>query len=171
MKLEFSQQIFQKNIQMPNLEKIRPVAVELVHAHLLTDRQTDITKLIVAFRNFAKGPKNGLQTINDKAIHNKKLTFLVNFFGPSPPFRRHLKIPVYSTEERLSVVAIFLSRTVLVPSSSRLQSVLQNIRNFPFTLKLTAERNEAIGDEGAVMCNKMYLLPELGCGEGAFWVI
>ena len=33
--------------------KIRPVRAELFHA----DRRTDITKLIVAFRNVAKAPK------------------------------------------------------------------------------------------------------------------
>jgi len=32
---------------------IRPVRAELFHA----DRRTDMTKLIVAFRNFAKAPK------------------------------------------------------------------------------------------------------------------
>jgi hypothetical protein len=34
--------------------KIRPVGPELFHA----DGQTDITKLIVTFRNFANAPKN-----------------------------------------------------------------------------------------------------------------
>ena len=34
--------------------KIRPKAGELFHA----DGQTDMTKLVVAFRNFAKAPKN-----------------------------------------------------------------------------------------------------------------
>ena len=34
--------------------KIRPVGMELFHA----DRRTDMTKLIVAFRNFAKVPTN-----------------------------------------------------------------------------------------------------------------
>jgi hypothetical protein len=34
--------------------KIRPVEAELFRA----DRQTDMTKLIVAFRNFANAPKN-----------------------------------------------------------------------------------------------------------------
>jgi hypothetical protein len=34
--------------------KIRPVGAELFHA----DRRTDMTKLIVAFRNFANAPKN-----------------------------------------------------------------------------------------------------------------
>jgi hypothetical protein len=36
--------------------KIRPVGAELFH----TDRQTDMTKLIVDFRSFAKAPKNML---------------------------------------------------------------------------------------------------------------
>jgi hypothetical protein len=35
--------------------KIRPVGAELFHL----DGQTDMTKLIVAFRNFANAPKNG----------------------------------------------------------------------------------------------------------------
>jgi hypothetical protein len=34
--------------------KIRPVRAELFHA----DGRTDITKLVVAFRNFADAPKN-----------------------------------------------------------------------------------------------------------------
>ena len=34
--------------------KFHPVGAELLHAH----RRTDMTKLIVAFRNFAKAPKN-----------------------------------------------------------------------------------------------------------------
>jgi hypothetical protein len=34
--------------------KIRPVGAEFFHS----DGQTDITKLIVAFRNFANAPKN-----------------------------------------------------------------------------------------------------------------
>jgi hypothetical protein len=35
--------------------KIRPLGAKLLHA----DRRTDLTKLIVTFRNFAKAPKNG----------------------------------------------------------------------------------------------------------------
>jgi hypothetical protein len=34
--------------------KIRPVGAELFHE----DTETDVTKLIVAFRKFANGPKN-----------------------------------------------------------------------------------------------------------------
>ena len=35
-----------------------PVGVELFHADGRTDGQTAVTKLIVAFRSFAKAPKN-----------------------------------------------------------------------------------------------------------------
>ena len=45
---------FRKNAQISNIVKIRPVGVELFHA----DTQTDITKLIVAFRSFTNEPKN-----------------------------------------------------------------------------------------------------------------
>ena len=38
---------------LSNFMKIRPVGVELLE----TDGQTDMTKLIVAFRNFANAPK------------------------------------------------------------------------------------------------------------------
>jgi len=37
---------------------IRPMGAELLHADRRTDGRTDMTKLIVAFRNFAKSPKN-----------------------------------------------------------------------------------------------------------------
>jgi len=37
--------------------KIRPVGVELFHAGGRTDRRTDMTKLIVAFRNLVNAPK------------------------------------------------------------------------------------------------------------------
>ena len=38
--------------------KIRPVGAELFHAEGRKKRRTDVTKLIVAFRNFANAPKN-----------------------------------------------------------------------------------------------------------------
>jgi hypothetical protein len=49
---------FSKNTQMLNFTKIRPVGAELFHADGRTDRQTDMTKLTVAFRTFANAPKN-----------------------------------------------------------------------------------------------------------------
>jgi hypothetical protein len=55
MKLEFSGQIFEKT-QIYIFIKILPVGTELFHAEGRSDRQTDMTKLIVAFRNFANAP-------------------------------------------------------------------------------------------------------------------
>ena len=43
-----------KNIQISNFMKIRAVEAELFHA----DRRTNMTKLLVAFRNFANAHKN-----------------------------------------------------------------------------------------------------------------
>jgi hypothetical protein len=57
MKLEFSRQ-FSKNREIINFMKTRAVGAELFRADAVTDRRTDMTKLIVAFRNFAKGPTN-----------------------------------------------------------------------------------------------------------------
>jgi hypothetical protein len=58
MKHEFSQQILEKN-RISNSIKIRPVGAELLHA----DGRTDLTKLIVAFHNFANRPKNSMSKI------------------------------------------------------------------------------------------------------------
>jgi hypothetical protein len=53
MELEFSGQIKKKIKYQIHIMKICPVIVELFHA----DRRTDVTKLIVAFRKFAKAPE------------------------------------------------------------------------------------------------------------------
>jgi hypothetical protein len=45
---------FRKNAQIPNFIEARPVGAELFRA----DRRTDMTKLTVAFDNFANTPKN-----------------------------------------------------------------------------------------------------------------
>jgi len=39
--------------------KNHPVITELFHAQRQMDRQTDMIKLIVVFRNFANAPNNG----------------------------------------------------------------------------------------------------------------
>jgi hypothetical protein len=60
MKLEFSGQIFEK-YSCIKLLKNAPVGAELFHADRQTKRQidgqTDMTKLIVAYRSFANAPK------------------------------------------------------------------------------------------------------------------
>jgi hypothetical protein len=38
--------------------KFRPVEAELFHADRRTDEQADMTKLLVAFSNFANAPKS-----------------------------------------------------------------------------------------------------------------
>ena len=43
--------------------KIRPLGAELCHAVGRTDRQADMTKLIVVFRNFANASNNGIYII------------------------------------------------------------------------------------------------------------
>ena len=58
MKLEFLWQIFEKKAQISSLIKIRSVGAELFYAIRQTDGHTDITKLIVTFRNFTIAPKN-----------------------------------------------------------------------------------------------------------------
>jgi hypothetical protein len=44
--------------------KHRPVGAELFHADRRTDIRTDMTKLIVAFRNFANAPKIEFSLVN-----------------------------------------------------------------------------------------------------------
>jgi len=56
MKLEFLDR-FSKNTHISNFVKIRPVGAEMFHADK-GKTQTDMTKLIVTFRNFANMPKN-----------------------------------------------------------------------------------------------------------------
>ena len=61
IKLEFARQIFGKRSSISFI-KLRPLEAELIHAERQTDGrtdvQTDMTKLVVAFRNFANAPKN-----------------------------------------------------------------------------------------------------------------
>ena len=54
---------FSKNHQVSDFIKIRPEEAEFVCTDRQTDGQTDgqtgMTELMIAFRNFAKGPENG----------------------------------------------------------------------------------------------------------------
>jgi hypothetical protein len=65
MKLEFSRQIFEKNSQISNYMKIRPLGAELFHA----GRRTAITKLRISFRNLANAPKMHLTSDSADWIH------------------------------------------------------------------------------------------------------
>ena len=58
---------FSENTQISNLMEMHPVGAELFHANV----ETDMTKLVVAFRNFANASKTenisscGLPLMND----------------------------------------------------------------------------------------------------------
>jgi hypothetical protein len=53
---------FSQNTQIPTFMKTRTVEAEFFHA----DRQTDMTKLIVALRNFSNAPK---KTVSVRGSH------------------------------------------------------------------------------------------------------
>jgi hypothetical protein len=52
--------IFSTDLTKTSNINICPVGADLFHADGQTDRQTDMTKLIVPFRNFAKAPRKGV---------------------------------------------------------------------------------------------------------------
>jgi len=56
MKLEFSRQIFEKSSNIKFHENLSSGSRVVPCGR--TDRRTDMAKLIVAFRNFAKAPRN-----------------------------------------------------------------------------------------------------------------
>ena len=72
---------FSKNSQISNFMEIRPVGAQLLQADGQTDRQTDMTKLVVTFLYFANGPKKPKhwKTLaeQDNMMHhgNKKRSF------------------------------------------------------------------------------------------------
>ena len=57
--------------------KIIPVGAELIHADRLTERKTDVTKLIVAFRNFADEAKNLISAVGTDTPNS--INFTVSF--------------------------------------------------------------------------------------------
>ena len=51
---------FRKNSQISSFMKIRPVGAEVFNVERRNDRRTDMTKLIVVFRNFANAPTDDI---------------------------------------------------------------------------------------------------------------
>jgi hypothetical protein len=64
---------FSKNTQIKNFMKLRPVGAELFYA----DRGTDMTTLIVTFRNFANAPKNHFRRFKNQISCSRKLMYLL----------------------------------------------------------------------------------------------
>ena len=62
IKLEFSRHIFDKPPRINIHKKNPPVTADLFRGGRGTGRRTDMTKLRVAFWNFANGPKNKILT-------------------------------------------------------------------------------------------------------------
>jgi hypothetical protein len=59
MKFEFSRQVLEKKrTQISSLVKIRILGAELFHANRQKNGRTDMSRLIITFRNFANAPKN-----------------------------------------------------------------------------------------------------------------
>jgi len=56
------------NIQIQNFLKIHAVGTELFHADGRTDGQLDITKLIIALRNFSNAPQNPSNVLKEDQI-------------------------------------------------------------------------------------------------------
>jgi len=57
MKLKLHRRFKKKNPQISKVMKPRPVGAELFHADGRTDGEPDMTKPIVAVRNFANAPE------------------------------------------------------------------------------------------------------------------
>jgi len=78
--------------------KVRPVETELYHEDTQTDEQRDVTKLIVAFRNFANAPKSLTAEIcaTELRVHQnfKPITFMQFLFvGIHNEIRIYRKFP------------------------------------------------------------------------------
>jgi len=74
IKLEFSGQIFENN---QNFVKICPVRADLFNSDGLVGRQTDITTLMVAFRDFRANRKTTLEQVTAFEFLGRSQTFCV----------------------------------------------------------------------------------------------
>jgi len=58
--------------------KIRPLGAELFH----TDRQTDMTELVIAYRSFANAPENDTHSTDER--HWPHVTVMKGYIGCLP---------------------------------------------------------------------------------------
>jgi len=119
MKLEFSGQVFRKKKDLQISWKSGPVGTELFHGDGRKDRRTYITKLIVAFRNFA----NALRT-HYPAVFYKH--------GYLSPILCMLRVPPISSPFHFIAQIIFAVRCKILNFS--LRSFLQ----YPLTTAFAA---------------------------------
>ena len=72
MKLDFLER-FSKYFQLSNFMNIRPVGPEFL-LYMRTDRRTDMTNVIVAFRNFATAPENEVTFVHNVSDRDALMT-------------------------------------------------------------------------------------------------
>jgi hypothetical protein len=70
---------FSKNTQISNFMKIRPVGAELFDVGGRTDGWTDMTKLVVALRNFANAPKKLTLIQHRKVPSTIEVTVMISY--------------------------------------------------------------------------------------------
>jgi hypothetical protein len=96
---------FSKNTQISIFLKICLVAPELFHANGRRKRQTDITKLIVDFRNFLDTPKKKHSAASGKKPH-------VSFVSDVPNYN-HKREVIVQVPVRYGVVPVLINTTNL----------------------------------------------------------
>jgi hypothetical protein len=84
-----------KNIQISNFMKIRSVGAELFHTGKKTDGRTDITKLIVTFRNFAKAHKNMSYKVGNTVLFNMPSSYPSTLENSSVYTVSNVTLPVW----------------------------------------------------------------------------
>jgi len=105
---------FSKNPLISNFKKIRPVGAELFHAYGRTEGTPDTMKLIVAFRNFAKGLKTACLTQIYLCLQNCTEVKRVLF---------NIKIPISHAINKFLLIKVIYCRiknVICLPSNTSL---------------------------------------------------
>jgi hypothetical protein len=85
---------FRKKSKIANLMNIRPLRDKLFHWFIRTDRQADMTKLIVPFHNFANAPKMKQSTLTARMEVLTSRIASMETNKPSVHFHFRLKVLV-----------------------------------------------------------------------------
>jgi len=135
---------FSKYTQISNFKKIRLAEAELCHADGRTDGRTDMTKLMVAFRNFANAPKkkNSLAHTMYVFVCFIRFSAQTDYFPQAhQPFKAHSLLP-------RSSLSSFVFRVFLVSKPGRLCIVRQfkglGVWSYGTTAQLPGINNELI---------------------------
>jgi hypothetical protein len=106
--------------------KMRPVGAELFYADGRTDRQRDMTKLIVAFRNFAKAPKK----TDDEIILNAPFGVLHNTHYRFSPYISNRSTTYYNQQlgnrQTLTMLDCYVQMAYFSSASTSLSVLKKN---------------------------------------------